>query len=196
MLVEGPESGYPDWDAGWRLKLVENLEVMVGQLWEVGITEIFVDGSFVEDKDHPGDIDGYFECDVVEFATGNIQRRLNELDPHKVWTWDPTSRRPYRNQTKRQLPMWHRYRVELYPHFPSLTSGIRDQFGNDLPFPSAFRLSRREYKPKGALHKNSGCDASGGSSVLNKPPPLVVARNLCARPPKGIVKIVKGGESV
>lgn len=148
MLVMGPESGYPDWDAGWRLKLVGNLEVMVGQLWEVGITEIFVDGSFVEDKDHPGDIDGYFECEVVEFAIGDIQRRLNGLDPHKVWTWDPASRRPYRNQTKRQLPMWHRYRVELYSHFPGLTSGIRDQFGNDLPFPSAFRLSRREYKPK------------------------------------------------
>ena len=106
---------------------------------------------FVEDKDHPGDIDGYFECDVVEFATGNIQRRLNELDPYKVWTWAPASRRPYRNQTKRQLPMWHRYRVELYPHFPGLTSGIRDQFGNDLPFPSAFRLSRREHKPKGIV---------------------------------------------
>jgi hypothetical protein len=105
MLVAGPENEYPNRDAEWRLKLVENLEVMVGQLWEVGIAEIFVDGSFVEDKDHPGDIDGYFECDVVEFATGNIQRRLNELDPHKVWTWDPPSRRPYRNQTKRQLPM-------------------------------------------------------------------------------------------
>src|SRR3712207_1855388 len=90
MLVEGPEGEYPNWDAAWRLKLVENLEVMVGQLWEVGISEIFVDGSFVEDKDPPGDIDGYFECDVFEFATGSIQRRLNELDPHKVWTWNPT----------------------------------------------------------------------------------------------------------
>jgi hypothetical protein len=151
MLVEGPEEGYPDWDSGWRLKLVENLEVMVGQLWKVGVTEIFVDGSFVEDKDHPNDIDGYFECDVLEFATGNLQRELNRLDPHKVWTWSPASRKPYRNQTKRQLPMWHRYRVELYPHYPGLTSGIRDQFGNDLPFPSAFRLSRREYKPKGII---------------------------------------------
>jgi hypothetical protein len=151
MLVEGPEEGYPNWDSGWRMKLVENLEVMVGQLRRVGITEIFIDGSFVEDKDHPNDIDGYFECDVVEFATGNLQRELNELDPHKVWTWNPASRRPYRNQTKRQLPMWHRYRVELYPHYPRLLSGIRDQVGNNLPFPSAFRLSRREYKPKGIV---------------------------------------------
>jgi hypothetical protein len=47
--------------------------------------------------------------------------------------------------------MWHRYRVELYPHYPGLLSGIRDQFGNNLPFPSAFRLSRREYKPKGIV---------------------------------------------
>ena len=54
---------------------------MVGQLRRIGIKEIFVDGSFVEDKDHPGDIDGYFECDVVEFATGNLQRELNGLDP-------------------------------------------------------------------------------------------------------------------
>lgn len=78
MLVDGPEEGYQNWDSGWRMKLVENLEVMVGQLRRVGITEIFVDGSFVEDKDHPNDID------VVELATGNLQRELNGLDPHKV----------------------------------------------------------------------------------------------------------------
>jgi hypothetical protein len=76
MLVEGPEEGYPNWDSGSRMKLVENLEVMVGQLQRVGIREIFVDGSFVEDKDHPNDIGGYFECDVVEIATGNLQRGL------------------------------------------------------------------------------------------------------------------------
>jgi hypothetical protein len=84
MMVERPEEGYPNWDFEWRMKLVENLGVMVGQLLRVGITEIFVDGSFVEDKDHPNDIDGYFECDVVELAPGNLQRELNGLDPHKV----------------------------------------------------------------------------------------------------------------
>jgi hypothetical protein len=31
------------------------------------------------------------------------------------------------------------------------SSGIRDQFGHDLTFPSAFRLSRREYRPKGIV---------------------------------------------
>jgi hypothetical protein len=40
--------------------------------------------------------------------------------------------------------------VELYPHYGNV-SGIRDQFGNDLPFPSASRLERREYRPKGIV---------------------------------------------
>jgi hypothetical protein len=153
MLVEGPGEGYPNWNSHLRLKLVENLEILVEQLWEVGVTEIFADGSFVEDKDHPNDIDGYFECSFVDVATGRLQRELNRLDPYKVWTWDPASRRPYRDQPKRQLPMWHQYRVELYPHYPDLPlpSGIKDEFGNDLPFPAAFRKSLREHKPKGIV---------------------------------------------
>ncbi len=84
MLVEGPGEGYPNWDAEWRSKLVENLRVLVAQLWEVGIEEIFVDGSFVEDKEHPGDIDGNFECSFMDVATGHLQRELNRLDPYKV----------------------------------------------------------------------------------------------------------------
>ena len=153
MLVEGPGEGYPNWDAEWRAKLVENLRVLVVQLWEVGVTEIFVNGSFVEDKEHPGDIDGCFECSFMDVATGHLRRELNKLDPYKVWTWDPASRRPYRDQPKLQLPMWHQYRVELYPHYPdlSLPSGIKDKFGSDLPFPAAFRKSRREHKVKGIV---------------------------------------------
>ncbi len=149
-LVTG--AGLPStWDGGWRARLVDNLELLVDQLWRVKIDQIFVDGSFVEAKDHPNDIDGYFECDVRYFASGQLERDLNALDPHKVWTWDPTSRRADANSTKRQLPMWHRYRVELYPHFPGLLSGIRDQFGNELPFPAAFRLARHSYSPKGIV---------------------------------------------
>lgn len=154
MLVVGPSTGaYPDWDAFWRGFLVGRLGVLVGQLWEVGITEICVGGSFVEDKDHPEDIDGYFECSFMNFATGGLQGELNALDPYKVWTWDPKSRRPYRNHPKRQLPMWHRYRVELYPYHPDrpLGSGIVDQFGRHLTFPEAFRQSRREFKKKGVI---------------------------------------------
>lgn len=138
------------WDEAWRLRLVDNLEVLVRQLWAVGIANVFIDGSFVEDKDHPNDIDGYFECDVMHLATGDLVRQLNALDQHKVWTWDPKSRKPSTISAKKQLPMWHRYQIELYPHYGQ-NSGIKDPFGNELQFPSAFRLSRRSQHQKGII---------------------------------------------
>jgi hypothetical protein len=63
-LGPGDPKDRPTWDAAWRERLVDNLTVLVRELWSVGITDIFVDGSFVEDKDHPNDIDGYFVCDL------------------------------------------------------------------------------------------------------------------------------------
>jgi hypothetical protein len=148
-LVTGPPE-YPNWDAVWRRHLVDNLRLLVLQLWRIGVTDVFIDGSFVEDKDHPNDIDGYFVCELRRFASGEIERELNLLDPSKAWTWDPTQRRPYRGYPKKQLPMWHRYRVELYPHYGQF-AGIRDKHGNELEFPSAFRLSRRDGQPRGIV---------------------------------------------
>jgi len=148
-LVLGPRqlSGFPAWDSAWREKLVDNLAVLVEQLWRVGVAEVFVDGSFAEDKDHPNDIDGYFVCDLMRLARGDLERELNLLDPYKVWTWDPGARRSYRGYPKKQLPMWHRYRVEFYPHYGQ-GSGICDRFGNELEFRSAFRQSRRDGKAR------------------------------------------------
>lgn len=140
----------PTWDFDWRLQLVENLEIVVSQLWKVGITEIFINGSFVEEKDHPNDIDGYFSCDKKFLASGELERQLNACDPHKVWTWEPASRVFVPGFPKKQLPMWNVYRVELFPHFDQV-SGIKDAFGNALTFPSAFRLSRRNGIPKGIV---------------------------------------------
>jgi hypothetical protein len=152
LLVVGAKgkNAIPGWDAAWRLQLVNNLGVLCRQLWQVGITEIFVDGSFAEDKSHPNDIDGYFECDLSLLASGQLERELNLLDPQKVWTWDPANRKPFRGYPNRQLPMWHVYRVELYPHVGQ-DSGIQDKFGNDLEFPSAFRLTRGASLPKGII---------------------------------------------
>lgn len=152
ILVLGPgdPKDYPTWDAAWREALVDRLAILINQLWQVGISDIFVDGSFVEDKHHPNDIDGYFVCPLLRLASGELERELNLLDPHKIWTWDPASRRPYRGYPKKQLPMWHQYRVELYPHVGQ-RSGIKDRFGNDLEFPSAFRQSRRDGKLKGII---------------------------------------------
>ena len=149
-LVTGEGNPSTTWDSAWRARLVDNLAILVAQLWQVGITEIYVDGSFVEDKDHPNDIDGYFHCEVRRLTSGDLERELNALDPYKVWTWAPSSRRPARNSAKAQLPMWHRYRVELYPHI-GLPAGIRDRHGNDQQFPAAFRRTRGDDRPKGIV---------------------------------------------
>lgn len=149
LLVGSPASP-SEWDAAWRAELVENLGILVRQLWHVGIDAVYVDGSFVEDKPHPHDIDGYFECELRYLESGGLERDLNALDPQKAWTWDHQSRRWDPNPGKAQLPMWFAYHVELYPHFGQ-PAGITDQFGNQLQFPSAFRLSRRSYTPKGIV---------------------------------------------
>ncbi len=150
LLVEGASSAAPTWDRAWREQLVINLGILASQLWKVGIAEIFVDGSFVEDKDHPNDIDGYFVCDRSFLVSGDLHRALNALDPDKVWTWAPGSRTAAPGSMKKQLPMWHRYRVELYPHFGQ-GSGIVDARGHELEFPSAFRQTRGEGQPKGIV---------------------------------------------
>lgn len=152
ILVLGPgePKDHQVWDAAWREKLVGNLRVLVEQLWKVGIEEIYIDGSFVEDKDHPNDIDGYFECKPMQIADGSLEQQLNRIDPAKCWTWNHTTRRPYRGYPKRQLPMWHAYRVELYPHYTGSIAG-QDEHGRPLEFPAFFRKCRGSGKPKGII---------------------------------------------
>lgn len=134
LLVRGPGDGSP-WNHQRRLMLVSNLEILVNQLHSVGIDEIFIDGSFVEDKASPSDIDGYFVADPITLP--DIVKELNRLDPHKIWTWNWNSRIFDRNSAKPQLPMWHRYKVELYPHVGQ-ESGILDEYGYEQMFPVAF----------------------------------------------------------
>ena len=151
ILVQGQKNKSVNWDLEWRMRLVDNLEILVNQLWKVGINNIFVNGSFAEDKIHPNDIDGYFECDKKRLLSGHLERELNLLDPHKTWTWD-SSRRWFDPETgKQQLPMWHVYRIEMYPHFEiKQKSGILDKYGYPLTFPSAFRQSRT-FQQKGIV---------------------------------------------
>lgn len=155
ILILGDGSS-ATWDKDWRLELVRRAEILVNQLFQVGIKDVFLDGSFVEDKDHPNDIDGYFDPHLSMTSLGDISTfqtlvsQLNDLDIHKIWTWDPKSRRVYPGFNKAQLPMWCFYRVELYPHLDQGT-GIKDSQGNDLKFPSAFRQSRHNFKPKGII---------------------------------------------
>lgn len=148
-LVTGEGVGDPRWDTPWRGKLVENLAIQVRQLREVGIERIYAAGSFVEAKSHPNDIDGCFDCDVRRIASGELLEKLNEIDPYACWTWDPKSRRRYRGYPKGQLPMWHRYRVEMWPDYGQ-PFGVVDAEGNHLGFQAAFRRSRTG-APRGIL---------------------------------------------
>jgi hypothetical protein len=150
LVVSPLVLGWPDgsaWDEAWRRSLVNNLSVLVDRLQQVGISDIFIDGSFAEDKPHPNDIDGYFLCDRDFFYNGELEARLQKLDP--VWIWDTERRYAAFEGSKRQLPMWHKYHVELFPHVGQFT-GVLDALGNELTFPSAFRLSR-SFIPKGIV---------------------------------------------
>lgn len=101
-LVTGQGNPSRSWDRAWRNELVTRLETLVHQLWDVDITAIYADGSFVENKDHPNDVDGYFECDPHEFR--EKVRLLNELDPFKVWTWDEKRRTLDQNSANCSFP--------------------------------------------------------------------------------------------
>jgi hypothetical protein len=82
-LIMGGAQHRENWGAAWRAQLVGNFEILARQLWSVGIRDIYADGSFVEDKDHPNDIDGYFVCDLQPLITDELVRELNLLDNRK-----------------------------------------------------------------------------------------------------------------
>jgi hypothetical protein len=143
------KSGRGPWDEEWRHRLVRMAKVLVTQLWQVGIEEIYLDGSFVERKPHPNDIDGYFVCEVDQFFDVQLPQ-LETLD--NCWTWDEDRLRFAADTAKPQLPMWHKYRTELYPHYAELSaSGIKGPTGEDLTFPDAFRRRRDDFQPKGLI---------------------------------------------
>jgi len=151
-LVVGPD-GHPGWDHAWRSQLVDNLGILVGHLWQVDIQEIFADGSFTQDKGHPGDIDIYFLCDIKEFVTGMLAYRLNIVSGNKrIWSWAPEDRKPD-SSGKPQWPMWHRFHIDVWPHFGQ-TAG-RDVYGNELQFPAYFRQTR-DGKPRGIVKIERG----------------------------------------
>lgn len=154
ILVEGYKHK-EDWDTQWRSRLVENLEMLVNTLWEVGVTEIFLDGSFVEEKAKPSDLDGYFEVSAVDWPHGKVIRQLNAAakgtNTEGIWTWNTDARVPIvGSPTKSQIPMREKFNVELWPHYPSKVSGILDEFGNKQPFPAAFRKTK-EHMNKGIV---------------------------------------------
>jgi hypothetical protein len=148
ILVVGPPDRDPDWDASHRASLVRNLAVLAKQLWSVGITEIYIDGSFCEDKNHPNDIDGYFVCDRRQIISEELPNRLNAMDD--VWRWGDQYLRQDPMTGEFHLPMWHRYQVQLFAEIGE-PCGIPDRDGKPQTFSQAFRHSRNDFKPRGIV---------------------------------------------
>src|SRR5699024_6048682 len=93
VLIKG-ENDLHVWDEQWRIYLIDQLEILVQELWKVEVDQIFIDGSFVENKCALNGIVRYFECDWMAIATGKVERKLNALKPHKIWSRDNKSNKP------------------------------------------------------------------------------------------------------
>jgi hypothetical protein len=127
ILVIG-EDWIPGWDEAWRRYLVDNLEILVQPLWEMGIKNIFVDGSFCSAKPRPGDIDAFYELPLPEVVNEikdekerktfvlsyltTIGEQLNRLFETPIWSiWDKMHVDEYGNA---HTEMWRMYKCELY----------------------------------------------------------------------------------
>ena len=108
-------------------------------------------GSFAEDVDRPGDIDGFFVCQVMEFATGALQDRLDKIDPSKCWDLDKRRTAPYGKP-----PMWHRYHVELFAAPYGQISGIPGPRREIQDWPTALGRSKNRWKPRGIIKIEGG----------------------------------------
>jgi hypothetical protein len=149
VLVRGTATTGTAWDFTWRLHLVAQLEVLVRDLWQVGIEQIFVDGSFCTDKPRPGDIDGYFVTSLLSWPSQAAKLRALR----SAWSWDPRDMLPATNG-KPKLPMWHEHRVELFPVYdPPFRDqsflGTRTAQG-PVFIDDFFRLTR-SHEPKGIV---------------------------------------------
>ncbi len=145
LLVRGPEDGSA-WDRPWRAELVTNLAGIARTLWTLDVEYVVVNGSFVEAKAHPNDVDVYFPVSRLRWVSGEIARELNRRRRERVWTWDPDD--AYvpadRRVGKPRAPFWHKYRVDLWPYYERGTAdGVHT-------FAEFFRLSRTG-EPKGVV---------------------------------------------
>lgn len=86
-----------------RKMLLKNLEEACNFYWSYGITDIYIDGSFITKKTVPGDIDG-----VIGFNPGNDPRLMNILNSGSIWgDFVP-------DEKSNKLKMWKKYRIEFW----------------------------------------------------------------------------------
>lgn len=135
----------------WRRTLATSAGIIIDQLRQAGITQIYVDGSFATSKPIPGDVDIYFECSMAQIATDDLLETLNRIDPRQCWTWDDEDRLPELVDGKRQLPMWWEYRVEAWPEFGQKSGQFHPITNESLTHAQLFRIMKYSGIPKGII---------------------------------------------
>lgn len=108
-----------------RSRLVANLLVVVRQLWNAGVQEVCIDGSFCTATPIPNDIDGYWVY-VQGFDRTKVDPVLLQMD---IFVADPSTGQPVR-------PMKLRYDVEFFVH------PLNRATANGLSYPEFFSRSR------------------------------------------------------
>ena len=114
---------------GWSRKrqgLLEGLEEALELMASYGVVRVYLDGSFVTDKDRPNDIDGCY--DLAEDVTAEDLRRLAPIFPP-----NPSNRA----EAKR------RFGVDLFP-------AAAMELGSGQPFLRFFQTDR-EGRERGVL---------------------------------------------
>jgi predicted nucleotidyltransferase len=155
MLVTGPAIGCsPTWDRAWRAELVDNLDKIAKQLWQIGITEIFIYGSFVVEKDKPNDIDIYFLCEFNYLKTGQLEEDLKRTAGRKIRTWpNPMTWNEY------HTIIWNEYHIDLNVH-------TERQLLIDFPITSRQTL---EGTPRGVVKiRYPGTPGANQASAINQ----------------------------
>lgn len=155
VLIVG-EPWMSGWDEEWRMELLTNLKTLVQPLWELGIEDIWIDGSFCSTKPDPRDIDGFYSLplpDEVMEIQDDLQRRrtiiayysiladrLNQYFNEPIWDlWEKVIPDEYGIM---QTLMWHRYRVDLFPSAWGIYAGSLYPGGRLYKFDEFFRKDR------------------------------------------------------
>jgi len=144
ILVLGPDDSahYPNGNHAWRSHLVDNLEILTRQLWPGWHPGDLRRRIIAEDKDHPNDIDGYLVCDLLQLSSGELTRQLIDRPVQGV-DLGTSIEEALSSYPKKQLPMWHRYRIELYPHIPGMESVAESSTGMAMNWSFHLRFDSR-----------------------------------------------------
>jgi len=85
------------------LHLIDNLEILTDSCGRFASGDLR--RRIIRRGQRSPTISTAISCAIFSTQQRELTRQLNLIDPFKVWTWEPASRKPYRGYPKKQLPM-------------------------------------------------------------------------------------------